>query len=127
MAGAEIHDEPSRSEPENRGTLSSRYLGGEYEVVRLGFRPLPVAYGAFVAVFVWAQLYWRFWPGATWQGVSLGAFVIASIGCAAAWQAKRKARRLDLPVLIALILDFGVLLAIVVPAIAFYVVFTWPR
>ncbi|MCG8462469.1 MAG: hypothetical protein MI919_39800 [Holophagales bacterium] len=127
MSFAEIRDENSGDGLDASIALASRYRGSEYEVVRLGLRPLPIAYGSFVAVFVWAQLYWRFWPGATWLGSMSGAFVLAVIGSIAAWRAKREAQQLTLPVLIALILDFGILLAVVVPTAAYFVIFVWPR
>ena len=95
--------------------------GHEYEVVRLRFESIPLAYVCFVAVFVWFEVYGRFiQAGLLWAAV--GGTLIAVLGIVNAFRGWRKSK--SFPALAAMLLTVGILAAIVVPlAVGFMVYF----
>lgn len=93
--------------------------GSEYEVVRLKFESLVVAYGCFLLLFVWFRVYWTF-IRESWMWALAGGALIVAIGSLNAYRAWRKTR--TFPALIALLLNGGMLISILLPMAAFFAI-----
>ncbi|MEM8930841.1 MAG: hypothetical protein AAGE94_06690 [Acidobacteriota bacterium] len=95
-------------------------IGAEYSVFAFEVSALTVAYLAFFAIFAWFRVFYWLWHDGSWAVAMVGGYVIAISGTVAAWRARR--RRRSFAALVALLLDGGLVLALVVPTLGFLVV-----
>lgn len=103
-----------------RKRVPSADFGREYEVVRLRFESLIVAYACFFLLFGWFRFYWTFIREG-WLWGTVGGVLITAFGTLNAVRARRKKR--TFPALVALLLNAGLLISVTLPPLVFYLVY----